>query len=484
MNCAECGRHCCRKSRPRDYELFGVFCDCCKGAYCKTCAGLTTTEAHALALTQRKILYFCLACRQLRCNSSELSERVGECGDALVSNLEASYQQTMEDLQERIAVLSAENKDRENYIKGLKRRTQDFEDSVYTAEKDFLDTIDRQKADLDRLNIETASLLKQNSDLLEQVIELESKLKSLTREVNECNIVRDNMLTTIETLTEDNRSLVEQWKTTSHKAFMLGEELHSLKSGSSHLVNKTDVDATGVITLDKESVTRNPCGSSKLPQPRRILVLCDQTGRGIAEAITRHLGSEYQVQCIIKPGAFYADVVDSLEGLVSEFNKRDCVVFMAGANDFEMGRFPRVKDIWCKMKTSTHTNLIFLSTPCTGRRNLLRTMRFNTRFSCFLERIDRVSDGTVAFINSASKSGFKLRNAKIARLVVALLEADRVLFKSLHYIETNCEAVCVTQTAGGLSDENQSKEMVESLDSTLSPGKNLTRGPLSRPFLD
>lgn len=61
--CIKCENQCVFKSRPDKDELFGAKCDSCSRFICKICANLTTSEAQAVALVSRTLIFHCPECK-------------------------------------------------------------------------------------------------------------------------------------------------------------------------------------------------------------------------------------------------------------------------------------------------------------------------------------------------------------------------------------------------------------------------------------
>lgn len=153
----------------------------------------------------------------------------------------------------------------------------------------------------------------------------------------------------------------------------------------------------------------------------RVLILCDELGRGIGEIMCSHL-KDCKIETIIKPGACYNSVIEDIIGLTRNFTLRDYVVIIAGTNDFLRYKRPLFKQITSKVKFCTHTNIIFTSVPDlhlgNGTRNSVR--KFNTKLGEYTNVLDRYGEGRVSFVDISSNWFINRKGATVGKIVEAI----------------------------------------------------------------
>lgn len=215
--CSACKVPCTYKCRPKDDEVFGAPCDLCCNFFCKKCANITTTEAHAIALTHRTIVFYCYKCKEVSRDLPKASELLRSYEkiksetankDARIDTLEKELQEVSNQLQTNIT----ENHEKERHIKGLKRKTMDFEDEVFRAEKELENTIQVQKEEIARINTKHLGLIQGIRRLTEELEESKEKIVTLEKDLEEIHGIRKSLLTSVETLEMENNLYVQDLK--------------------------------------------------------------------------------------------------------------------------------------------------------------------------------------------------------------------------------------------------------------------------------
>lgn len=239
--CKNCNRPCILKARPDKDELFGAPCDLCKVVLCKNCSEICTTEAHAVALTQRVLLYYCQGCKnavnELSRERHSLSDRLKKAEllarskDLEIENLESEKQATCADLQKEVETLLVEIKEKDSYIKRLNRRTKDFEEEALAADESFVKKVNEQKHEILKANKEIVELMKKNGILTEVIKELEINLKGQTQKLSELDKLKVNMMTSIDTLSKENDMYAKDLKKANRDLLELREKQHIVTKG-------------------------------------------------------------------------------------------------------------------------------------------------------------------------------------------------------------------------------------------------------------
>lgn len=138
---------------------------------------------------------------------------------------------------------------------------------------------------------------------------------------------------------------------------------------------------------------------------RKILVLCDETGRYFGRGLRYRLNCD--VITVMKPGATFEGVIENVEQLTKDFSLNDYVCIFAGINNFKNKKYPSIKEISSKLKNCTHTNFIFTSVPyLTHKVNKnFFVDKFNIRFRQFLLKFDKYAEGKIKWIDILDNKG-------------------------------------------------------------------------------
>ncbi|KAG5885049.1 hypothetical protein JTB14_033368 [Gonioctena quinquepunctata] len=142
---------------------------------------------------------------------------------------------------------------------------------------------------------------------------------------------------------------------TNEKQLVQVEERHenSTKNNTELIKKKTTEQKKNVMTSIKASSISEVNKSDK----SKMMILCDQYGRGLGKTIEKRVGGTTTVQTIIKPNARYDNFIDNIVNISQDFSLADNIVILAGYNDFLRGKYPSFKNINDKLKHCTHTNI-------------------------------------------------------------------------------------------------------------------------------
>lgn len=137
---------------------------------------------------------------------------------------------------------------------------------------------------------------------------------------------------------------------------------------------------------------------------KKLLVLSDQTGYGVGYKLRQYLPN-YKIQSIIKPHALCGGVVSDVVGLCEQLGSDDCVVIMAGANDFTRGIYPSFKELNSRLKHITHTNVVLTSVSSGFSGRIGRFVRrYNKALEDYAARLDRYAAAKVSFLDLSSRN--------------------------------------------------------------------------------
>ncbi|KAG5865096.1 hypothetical protein JTB14_000871 [Gonioctena quinquepunctata] len=154
-----------------------------------------------------------------------------------------------------------------------------------------------------------------------------------------------------------------------------------------------------------------------LPRLKKIIILADETGRGLNEELRkRFINEDIDISSIMKPGSSYDKVIDNIENLTLSFTCQDLVIIMAGKNNFSRNKYPSIRNINHKLKTC-NTNVIFLSTPMLTDLHSDRRTNFNKKFYDFFEVSNKYNKIAVSWLNIDNSYGQMLNKYKILLLI-------------------------------------------------------------------
>jgi hypothetical protein len=123
-----------------------------------------------------------------------------------------------------------------------------------------------------------------------------------------------------------------------------------------------EVDQQRQGLLEHEDIkTKSLMGKSK-SQKKKILLLGSSRGWDIGPLLQKHLGSEYEVTSVFKPSAPLATVIEDLQNLSKDLNKKDHIVIVGGPENIPHGNYNYLieKDLNSIARSTGHTNVRFV----------------------------------------------------------------------------------------------------------------------------
>lgn len=386
-----------------------------------------------------------------------------------ILKIEEVHEERIAELYDEIKNLTKENKDKDVYIQRLERKSNDFVDEVYNTEQCYVSKIGEQEGKIGSLRKEILGLVQKNSDLREECDRLGAELERIKGEIRECNELRESMLISIETLTEENYAYIGELKqlkceNISLRDRVLAAEMQVEQVEEDHLTpgqrlpgRVDDMDRVGqcagsgrsgggsVVSVGGDVLGVGVGGApgdgveSGGKHFSRVLVLCDEYGRGLDTFLRKHLmsrGVRYGVEMVIKPGASFAGVVEDIDCLTRHYTSKDYVVVVAGSNDFHRGKYPRFRLMIDKVRKCNHTNVVFLSVPYVLARANTRVYKYNVKLSEIVYRLNKCSEGFIGYIDfnlsGSAQSNKKLAAERLARLI----GSNHTLGKNLIFIRS------------------------------------------------
>lgn len=435
---------------------------CCKSKECSfVCCVQCLDVFHRACINRKKSAifinthrYICSKqCEDKRSQLAELEQQAGEQldklnrqvrdKDALVVSLEEQMEVRVGEFQAEIDRLKTEIYNKDSYIRQQKRRTDDYQDEVLLVEQEYEQKMQEHLKVIGDLNKKISELVLRNRSLLEGAAELEERVLSLERDIGECAGIRANMLTTIETLTKESEFLTNELETIKHN---MGVSQTVEQAAVTQCETKRDDDCN---LQPRQHVNgKGACGradyrrgsGSKNFSESKVLILSDETGRGIGENLARNLKG-MTVQSIIKPGAGFDSVVEDVTNLVRDYTSKDYVIIAGGWNDFCIsGRGPSLKMIGSKIRYCTHTNIIFLSVPVRSKwqSTCCCIDSFNFNLKCYANSLNKYALGRVGYIENNYRGALSRAKRLVCRDVLYfILGGYRVTGdKNLVFVDT------------------------------------------------
>ena len=181
-----------------------------------------------------------------------------------------------------------------------------------------------------------STLEKENSILTKTVANLQQQVATLTQElahyVSE-KVEQDKQIHDLKVLCDEANN--NEWQPSGRstpKSNIRSNNHGAISTANRYqaLDNQSDEEIkTPLVPTNPPSLASKP----KLAKSKRVLILADSQGRNCSDKLANALGSEYEVTGIIKPGATYQTVTNSVQKLCEDFNENDTVIVLAGTND-------------------------------------------------------------------------------------------------------------------------------------------------------
>lgn len=448
-NCAVCDMACVFKRRPnvKEGEIFGAPCDRCHQFNCKDCADLSSTEADAVVVQKRSLLFLCKGCKTDFTDVAHLSNKYDQLRNEItqknnyISILEADLEDLKSTLSEEITRLSKDNQLKDDHIKRLRKRSQNFDADVVEAGKNYESTVQSQKLEIDRIERELADQLKANYNLSEEIKGHLVKIETVNVELDKLNVELDKLKDLNNKLLNDISSLTKE----------------NIKYAQNLGTNKDPIERTSLIEridvgLQTDTSYHNPYSKKSTvsaeasnESKNRVLLLCDQMGSGLDVKLNQVLDQDqYMVQSVIKPFALLRDIIENISAFVRDFDKDDYVIVFAGYNDFSASGSPNFSLVLNKLKECVHTNVIVLSVPI-HHKYVNKCYSFNSKLDNLMYRLDKFSSNKVSFINTCNNLGRKHTNRRISGLILNQIKCSGsknltfvMLHENINYTNDNC----------------------------------------------
>lgn len=328
--------------------------------------------------------------------------------------------------------LENECQDKDLLISRLRRQSQQFVQEVAEAEVGYVGTLAKKDEANSMLRRRLAVCESENSRLLLEIHDTKKIEQRIKNDLDELTEINKNMVTSIRVLEQENEvCMAELVRVMSELAELRrGRALSSVDGAGVG----DDVSVSGILVDDsgnsKSQETRqsepnlmeSEGVSIRVPPEdakKRLLILCDQTGYGIGSRLNRCLPG-FSVQSIIKPYALYERVVEDVVKMSDQFGGEDCILVMAGVNNFINGKCPSFRELNSRLKYVTHTNVVLTSIPFkrnAHKKHANLVSKYNAALKRYAAKLDTYAFGKVSFLDlsNCSKSEVTMRLSKGVR---------------------------------------------------------------------
>lgn len=316
---------------------------------------------------------------------------------------------------EEIQRLQNECLERDLLVSRMKRQSHQFEQDILDVEKSYTsdlalknDTISSLKERLNKFEVE-------NGKLLLEIENYKGSEQQIKKDLDEMGRINESMLASIRVLEHENEVCGEELKRVKC-------ELVKMVDGQSAVEGCNggeDLATDRLLRSSKMPMRASDADMKQCDSRKKLLVLCDQTGYGIGSELGMYL-RDYQIQSIIKPHAPYESVIEDIVKLSERFGGDDCIVIMAGVNNFARGRHPSFRELNSRLKHVTHTNIVLASLPLNFSGRYKKFVRkYNNVLEQYAARLNRYACAKVSFLDlsgcASGEQGMRLARCVTAR---------------------------------------------------------------------
>lgn len=196
---------------------------------------------------------------------------------------------------------------------------------------------------------EIENLLSENFSLQKRITEQEKKIERLTRICRSpCNItskrrssINLNSTNSTPITTTMSKKVIN---TTQDLSFSVDSK--TLKTRKKPEKEDDDDGADRCRTKNDNNLVKH-----------RVLLLADETGRGLRNILQKRLGDEYQVTSSLKPYASLEHVLSNSYIQCQDFTKLDYIIILAGSHENNLVKFQ--SSLYYYLNVLTNTNILF-----------------------------------------------------------------------------------------------------------------------------
>ncbi|KAG5863587.1 hypothetical protein JTB14_023354 [Gonioctena quinquepunctata] len=134
--------------------------------------------------------------------------------------------------------------------------------------------------------------------------------------------------------------------------------------------------------------------------------------------MSKSIGEEFTIETIIKPGAYFVNVIEDVVELSMNFGLNDYIIVIAGSNDFNSKKYPSFREINSRIKECSHTNIIFSSVPY-GKQVKLNDFiyKFNIKLNEYTYKLNHYAEGDISFFDLNCTKGTMQSKKEIVKKI-------------------------------------------------------------------
>lgn len=293
--------------------------------------------------------------------------------------------EVIQGLEEQITEMKSEIKCLQSAIKRDRRKTQEFEDDVFQAEKEILGKLNMKSVEVGSLRDNIKSLKEERLALDLTLQSHKDKMSVLHRDIEDLTEINRAMITSIRALEAENSSY-------TNEIDVLKSQIASFSSGG----GTQDLKRTAATTIQpmhsdhiqgqKQNVVQNQKKvktTVDIPKKNKILILTDNFGKYMYNSLNFLLKNMFSIQVLCKPFAKLSEVISGSDSTIEGLNKSDFVIVLAGINNENIS----TKSLSSLANKCFYTNLIVCTIPINFNSTTSKTVRaVNSKiFNCMLK---------------------------------------------------------------------------------------------------
>ncbi|CAG9766916.1 unnamed protein product [Ceutorhynchus assimilis] len=265
-NCQICQKECIFKRRPNAKEgTFGTSFDRFQTFLCKECANISTTEADALTIQNRNIIFFCASCKSGIAEKDSIIKVLENLTkkqkleiinrDMIHEKKDLDDRHIIETLNEDIEQLQYDLKLKENHIKRLERGSQILTDEAEAVEESYHQKTSQLSQTIEDLRAKLSKTDKVKLDIEKMTRSHKNELQNKTQQINE--------------LIKQNHALIERINSLEKQNNELELSVDTLKQNATCFANNQTLpphrnsNSTQNVPLPESTIAANGCGDKK-----------------------------------------------------------------------------------------------------------------------------------------------------------------------------------------------------------------------------
>lgn len=341
------------------------------------------------------------------------------------------------EFEDKIGVLLKKLELEKSEVRRLEEINEYSEQNMSEMEKKFASNMQEQCGTISNLKKNVQDLKKKNTELQLKLETCRERIKELENLKDDLLQIKCNMLTSIETITKEKECCeneLVQLKSKQCSFYDASKDSTQFDSTSS---SRPDY---GQKRFEKQStiLAYSKSATNSLQRSKRILILCDQFGKGLGESLNSMIKG-VKIETIIKPYAYLENIINCVDVLCKDFTENDYVIIIGGFNNIVRGKYPSFKYISEQMKSCSNTNLLFFSIPFVNHDYTNDFVyRFNKNLKSYIFRMKKYELVKVSYVDINSSVHMKILHKNIiAKKVIELVIHGSSLVNNLIHISMN-----------------------------------------------